>query len=91
MNSFKLQDILAKLSLTAKIDKEYHFLKGYDKNHNSIFDADEIEAIKGDLTESDKTDGKKDYISESDLLKFYNNAMQKFERKGGKASEAVDI
>ena len=91
MNSFKLQDILAKLSITAKIDKEYHFLKGYDKNHNSIFDADEIEAIKRDLTESDKTDGKKDYISESDLLKFYNKAMQKFSSSFSESKNLADM
>lgn len=77
MENFSLQNILNKLTVGTKIDSSCEFLKTYDQNSNSIFDCEEIEAIKRDLENADQADGQKDNLSQKDLMTFYNNAMKK--------------
>lgn len=81
MESLNLKDFLSKLSIGMKIDSSNEFLKAYDKNKNSIFEAEDIEAIKKDLEKADKSDKNVGEISDNDLSKFYQLAMKKLKIK----------
>ena len=72
-----IQDFLSKLTVGTKIDKDLEFLKNYDINGNSIFDVEDIEAIKQDIEIANKEDGDESKLTQKDLLTFYNNAMKK--------------
>ena len=51
-----------------------NFFKSYDKNNNSIFDADEIAKIQEDLTNAAGDDA---ILSENEALSFYAKIMNK--------------
>lgn len=91
MESLNLKDFFSKLSIGMKIDDSIEFLKAYDKNKNSIFDAEDIESIKKDLEKADKTDKNIGKISDNDLLKLYQLAMKKLKIKNDSSKTPGEI
>ena len=74
---FDLNKILANLKPDMEIPKGFDFLQKYNKNHNSIFESDEIEDIRQAIIKSACADGLEDKLSEDEMIYFYNKSYEK--------------
>ena len=78
MTGINLKNFMSMFKIGTSIDEGTAFLKCYDKNNNSIFDADELKDLENDLLKADKKDKNDGFLSELDLQFFYKNITKKF-------------
>lgn len=79
-----LKTFLKNLSLYSKIVfKKDHsaeislFAKRYDKNHNSIFETDELQALQNDLLKFASEDGNEDELNSEEAKNFLSSILPK--------------
>ncbi len=72
-----IKNFLEKLKPGFQLTDSCAFLKKYDKDNNSIFDADEVEQIKKDLTEAANSDANTEQLSDNEILSFFTKLFGK--------------
>ncbi len=65
-----IKNFLEKLKPGFKLTDKCTFLKKYDNDNNSIFDAEEVNQIKKDLTAAANSDGNPEQLSDNEILSF---------------------